>query len=1216
MSSIVDLAYIIELENGTKLSNRKISSEYNCCVKTIAYISNEFEATGDFQAEIDTADLLDLFGDVFGLEGKGFTLIMADIFGGVANMKTSYIGSGTIYTPTGGVKISDTITLGFRFLPKNMLQEVSPYTITMDDFPDVADEYLGQPIPVLVGDIKNHECIPLQKKVSGTLYGDIDLADTSIECFISLEDFPASGYVIIDDEVINYQSISNNSSYQILNNCVRGCYSTIAAPHTAGTSIDYRYASYQYLIGYAPSLTNIESFVDGYKQSLTHSESNGIHIISSSIPLQYKAYGSIQTMTVKDNLQQYLGSNWISLDSTINIAAQLSGYPSETHIRMANVSVPGQIAKLFFSYDYTHSVEIPESYTGTLNEAHIATLDSNLQCTLATIKNFGTGQTETEIMELPEMSASERKDAIGSAQTETHSHQMVQSTSLTGIESVDGPTGYRYTFSNGSSTNTFYHDYTPTFSTSYKIMGSERTLESTETVSVNWLKIEIPVTGTTDEGPVLGYNWWQKMSETGDAPFQDDDNGFSKNQIKIKVRILSPSGTLWSEKYYSFTGSGTINMQFDSYATAGSNAIPGWSANPTLSYFNGATIELSAATYQFACANVEPATDRFYFFGTMELDVGLINFIADYSGSVTTDSVSLNVQSVTDLPTKPIERDLYPDSNFEINNSQVTACARFKLYTQYPSSTQQKLRVQLSNPSFRIQYYPLETNRGDTLTVNASAPYQTALSVTNYLLNLHSIPGYSCSVDSVDPASKTIRITGNKEQIFFPDNQCQVLCYELDPIPVDVYTMTDIAYDQANNQTVITVAETVSAITAESWTIGINPANFIADHFEDGERPKLKDMFLAGALTGRIWDVLKEIATQTCHELTYTSGVLFMPIHEKLTETFAVDYQVNHLAKEREIIKRGPVDDVINQVYINGHTGSLLAQDDLSIEKYGTYNKTLDFYLIDARHIDYIAKFYLLGKASPKTYIEWKEASESFRLGRTFQFPDLDYINKGAIVRVIRQTNSKAITKYLGQIITFTLTLFEGSNWMVVKTINSIDFFYQGVLKLQLKDGNLRVIGDIVQTEDLALISRKGVLFDYTGQYFVEDPANNKLLFCVPLDPRKTDGSTKCYALMSLSPNGDLYHNVSTENVSGGCGNMVFSSDFINDHQLWNLDECPKDGIAQIYSYIDDAEHPAMEAKVLFGTNPFADLMLYTSFLSGYEFQVLLRGSLIQIDAF
>jgi len=166
------------------------------------------------------------FGLWFSADGAGSDDIIWLFYGEIAAVDE--VGGG-------GVKL-DCVELIQRYNKR-----IPEHDINRDDFPDAPDESIGKSVPIVFGEIEKFPCAPVTAGASTDLYGSHGPDDETIRVY-SVEGFPASGTITIEDEEILYADVDASYSWMgatvcAFTGCTRGANSTETAMHRHGVSV-------------------------------------------------------------------------------------------------------------------------------------------------------------------------------------------------------------------------------------------------------------------------------------------------------------------------------------------------------------------------------------------------------------------------------------------------------------------------------------------------------------------------------------------------------------------------------------------------------------------------------------------------------------------------------------------------------------------------------------------------------------------------------------------------------------------------------------------------------------------------------------------------------------------------------------------------------------------------------------------------------------------
>ena len=142
-------------------------------------------------------------------------------------------------------------SLVFSMVPFSIGRGEKPVgnVITDADFPTAPHEAYGQVIPHIWGTVEDCRCPLVDSGRSTQLDGALDAEDTIL--FVSsVEGFPASGMLLLDEEEIAYASLnaSLNCFGSASSPCQRGANGTTVAAHTDGSTVREKLSTYRFLV--------------------------------------------------------------------------------------------------------------------------------------------------------------------------------------------------------------------------------------------------------------------------------------------------------------------------------------------------------------------------------------------------------------------------------------------------------------------------------------------------------------------------------------------------------------------------------------------------------------------------------------------------------------------------------------------------------------------------------------------------------------------------------------------------------------------------------------------------------------------------------------------------------------------------------------------------------------------------------------------------------
>jgi len=131
-------------------------------------------------------------------------------------------------------------------------QTLPEHDVNLTDFPDAPEDSIGKRVPVIYGDVERVPAICVSSGAATELYGSHSPGDETIRVY-SVEDFPASGTIIIDDEEITYTALDPAYSWlgetvAAFTGCARHANSTEPDTHQHGAQVREKITSSVFVV--------------------------------------------------------------------------------------------------------------------------------------------------------------------------------------------------------------------------------------------------------------------------------------------------------------------------------------------------------------------------------------------------------------------------------------------------------------------------------------------------------------------------------------------------------------------------------------------------------------------------------------------------------------------------------------------------------------------------------------------------------------------------------------------------------------------------------------------------------------------------------------------------------------------------------------------------------------------------------------------------------
>lgn len=141
-------------------------------------------------------------------------------------------------------------TISFRAKDKGkFFDKLIGQPLSSVSFPNADPDDLGKTIPIVYGDVKNHQCLAIEAGAATTLSEDIDDSVTIIPVTSTISPiaFPASGSILIGTEEISYTAKTDDAFGTGGSPAIRGVGATDNVSHSLGDAVLENVASIKYL---------------------------------------------------------------------------------------------------------------------------------------------------------------------------------------------------------------------------------------------------------------------------------------------------------------------------------------------------------------------------------------------------------------------------------------------------------------------------------------------------------------------------------------------------------------------------------------------------------------------------------------------------------------------------------------------------------------------------------------------------------------------------------------------------------------------------------------------------------------------------------------------------------------------------------------------------------------------------------------------------------
>lgn len=141
-------------------------------------------------------------------------------------------------------------TISFRAKDKGkFFDKLIGQPLSSTTYPNADPDDLGKTIPIVYGDVKNHQCLAIEAGAATTLSEDINDSVTIIPVTSTISPiaFPASGSVLIGNEEISYTAKTDNAFGTGGSPATRGVGATDNVSHSLGDAVLEDVASIKYL---------------------------------------------------------------------------------------------------------------------------------------------------------------------------------------------------------------------------------------------------------------------------------------------------------------------------------------------------------------------------------------------------------------------------------------------------------------------------------------------------------------------------------------------------------------------------------------------------------------------------------------------------------------------------------------------------------------------------------------------------------------------------------------------------------------------------------------------------------------------------------------------------------------------------------------------------------------------------------------------------------
>lgn len=144
----------------------------------------------------------------------------------------------------------DAETISFRAMDKGkFFDKLIGQPLSSTTFPSADPDDLGKTIPIVYGDVKNHQCLAIEAGAATTLSEDIDDSVTIIPTTSTISPiaFPVSGSILIGNEEISYTAKTDSAFGTGGSPATRGVGATDNVSHSLGDAVLEDVASIKYI---------------------------------------------------------------------------------------------------------------------------------------------------------------------------------------------------------------------------------------------------------------------------------------------------------------------------------------------------------------------------------------------------------------------------------------------------------------------------------------------------------------------------------------------------------------------------------------------------------------------------------------------------------------------------------------------------------------------------------------------------------------------------------------------------------------------------------------------------------------------------------------------------------------------------------------------------------------------------------------------------------
>lgn len=199
-------------------------------------------------------------------------------FDGLLESDFAHIGEFVIQDPIGYTEASQLLQL--ELVTTNMRYFAQVGTLlTKDKYPNALSADINKSIDLIIGDAGSINCLCSKKPSFATTTGSFLTNPTKVYVHddLTVQGFLESGYIQIDDEIMEYTSRADN----YFNVTTRGIFGTISSDHSDGSEVTQANTDSEYIVGQSPLTSITDVKVNGQTPTISYTTHNvdGVSLI-------------------------------------------------------------------------------------------------------------------------------------------------------------------------------------------------------------------------------------------------------------------------------------------------------------------------------------------------------------------------------------------------------------------------------------------------------------------------------------------------------------------------------------------------------------------------------------------------------------------------------------------------------------------------------------------------------------------------------------------------------------------------------------------------------------------------------------------------------------------------------------------------------------------------------------------------------------------------